>query len=49
MLNLNNERNEMFCHAHPDVDLDSDSIMSRLAIDASGKGGKQSGAIDFSL
>ena len=49
MLDLNNEPNEMFCHAHSNVDFDSYSIISRLASDITGKGGKQSGAIDFFL
>ena len=47
MLDLNNESSETFCHAPLNVDLDSDSTMSRLVIDIGNEGGKQSGAILF--
>ena len=48
-LDLNNEPTETFCYAPSEVDLDSDSISSRLASDTSSGGGKHSSAIYFSL
>ena len=49
ILDSDNESSETFCHARSKVDLDLDSITSRLDSDTPSEGGKQAGAIYFSF